>query len=63
MNEPLYVSRITVENTEPLVRRATLPRGVTIEMGVHGPIVVFYHLSPAREVPLPVDYIAAATGG
>ncbi|HET7225294.1 MAG TPA: hypothetical protein VFK69_06205 [Candidatus Eisenbacteria bacterium] len=60
---PLYVSRVRVERVAPLVRRARLPLGATAELGVHGPIVPFFGLSPAREVPLPVDYIVAATGG
>src|SRR4030095_6845677 len=37
--------------------------GSTADMGVHGPIKDHYALTPARELPLPVDYIAAATGG
>lgn len=60
---PLYVSRVRVERVAPLVRRARLPLDATAEMGVHGPIVPFFGLSPARQVPLPVDYIVAATGG
>jgi len=32
-------------------------------MGVHGPIASYFKLSPPRELPLPVDYIVAATGG
>jgi hypothetical protein len=30
---------------------------------VHGPIAEFCKLQPARPLPLPVDYIVAATGG
>ena len=32
-------------------------------MGVHGPVATFFKLSPPRELPLPVDYIVAATAG
>ncbi len=63
MNDALYTAHVSVENAGHLVRRAALPTGVTVEMGVHGPIVDFYRLSPAREVALPVDYIVAATAG
>lgn len=63
MSEPLYVSRATVECAGHLHRRARLESGETFDTGVHGPIVEFYKLSPARELPLPVDYIVAATGG
>ena len=63
MTEPVYVSRITLEKAGSLHRRAHLPLGVTVDMGVHGAIVPFYKLRPERELPLPVDYIVAATGG
>ena len=63
MTDPLYVSRSTLEIAGPLHRRARLESGETIDMGVHGPIVTLFKLSPPRELPLPVDYIVAATGG
>lgn len=63
MDEALYTARVSVAPVAHLVRRAGLPTGVTIEMGVHGPIVGFYRLSPEREVALPVDYVVAAAGG
>ena len=63
MSEPLYVSRSRVERPGSLHRRAHLAFGAVAEMGVHGPIVGLYRLSPDRERPLPVDYIVAATGG
>jgi len=63
MTEPIYTSRVTLEKVGGLHRRARLPLGFTADMGVHGPIVAFYKLSPERELPLPVDYIVAATGG
>lgn len=61
--EPLYVSRVTLESAGHLRRRAHLPLGGAIEMGVHGPIVEHYRLTPEREVALPVDYVVAAAGG
>lgn len=63
MSEPLYVSNVTLEKAGSLHRVAHLPLGATAEMGVHGAIVPFYRLSPERELPLPVDYIVAATAG
>jgi hypothetical protein len=63
MSDPLYVSRVVLEKAGSLHRRARLATGEVLDMGVHGPIVAFYRLAPERELPLPVDYIVAATGG
>ncbi|MGH7741305.1 MAG: hypothetical protein ACRENS_04715 [Candidatus Eiseniibacteriota bacterium] len=63
MSEPFYVARVRVEKLASLQRRAHLELGPPIEMGVHGPVVGHFKLSPDRELPLPVDFIAAATGG
>jgi len=63
MSEPLYVARARVERLGSLHRRAHLALGATADMGVHGAIRDHYHLQPERELPLPVDFIAAATGG
>jgi len=63
MGEPLYTSRSVVERPGSLHRRGCLESGETIEMGVHGPIASHYQLAPERPLPLPVDYIVAATGG
>jgi hypothetical protein len=60
---PLYTSEVSLSKVGSLHRRAQLPLGTTIEMGVHGSIVPFFRLTPERELPLPVDYIVAATGG
>jgi hypothetical protein len=59
---PLYESRITVTRVEGVHRRATLPTGQTVEFGVHGPIAAHYRIE-AQPLPLPVDYIVAATAG
>jgi len=61
--QPLYVSTATIESAGPLHRHATLPLGATVDMGVHGAIREHFRLNPERELPLPVDYIVAATGG
>ncbi len=63
MSDPLYTSRVKLDLVGSLHRRAQLPLGGQADMGVHGPIVPFYRLAPERELPLPVDYIVAATGG
>jgi hypothetical protein len=63
MQEPFYVSRSTLEKAGPLHRRARLEDGTTFDMGVHGPVVPLFRLSPERELPLPVDYIVAAAAG
>ena len=61
--EPLYVSRVQVETPGPLHRRAHLALGVTADFGVHGAVREHYKLPPGRELPLPVDFIVAATAG
>jgi hypothetical protein len=63
MPDPIYVARATIQRVGSLHRRAHLSLGTTADMGVHGPIKEHYRLTPDREWPLPVDYIAAATGG
>jgi hypothetical protein len=63
MDESPYVSRTRIEKLGSLHRRAHLPLGATAEFGVHGAIKDLFALAPDRELPLPVDYIVAATGG
>jgi hypothetical protein len=63
MSDSLYTSRCTLEKLGSLHRRARLATGETFDMGVHGPIVELFRLAPERPLPLPVDYIVAATGG
>ena len=63
MSEPLYRSQCRVEVVDGLHRRARIALGFTADFGVHGAIREHFHLAPARELPLPVDYIVAATGG
>ena len=60
---PLYVSTVQVGRVEGVHRRATLPTGDHMEMGVHGPIAAHYKLSDVPPLPLPVDYVVAATAG
>jgi hypothetical protein len=63
MTEPLYVSRSFIEKVRGTHRTARLPTGEAVEFGVHGPIKSHFRLDAERDLPLPVDYIVAATGG
>ena len=63
MGETLYRSRSRIEKVEGLHRRAHLALGHQVDFGVHGPIKDQFKLATHRELPLPVDYIVAATGG
>lgn len=62
MSEPLYIARASVEKVEGVHRRVRMAAGTTAEMGVHGPIREHFGLTDTRDLPLPVDYIVAATG-
>jgi hypothetical protein len=62
MAEPFYVARGTVSKVEGVHRVAEIATGARFEMGVHGPIKAHYRLE-GKNLPLPVDYIVAATGG
>ncbi len=63
MSDPLYVARATVRPAGTLHRRAVLDAGGEAEFGVHGPIAEFFKLAPPKPLPLPVDYVVAATAG
>jgi hypothetical protein len=58
-----YTARAGIVKIEGTHRRATLEDGTTIEFGVHGPVKSYYRLDSEKDLPLPVDYIVAATGG
>ncbi len=62
VSEPFYVSRGRVTKVAGVHRTAEISAGARFEMGVHGPIKEHYRID-ARDLPLPVDYIVAATGG
>lgn len=62
MSEPLYVSRARIEKVQGTHRRAHLEAGQTVEFGVHGPIKSHFGLEREPDLPLPVDYLVAATG-
>jgi hypothetical protein len=63
MSEPFYRAKTWIEKVDGLHRRAHLPMGHCAEFGVHGPIKDLFRLQTPHELPLPVDYIVAATGG
>ncbi len=63
MPEPMYVSRATVTPAGKLRRHAVLEAGAEADFGVHGPIAEFFKLAPPTPLPLPVDYVVAATCG
>lgn len=62
MSDPIYLAHATVKKIEGVHRRAEIAAGVSFEMGVHGAIKEHYRLE-GKNLPLPVDYIVAATGG
>ncbi|MEX0691040.1 MAG: hypothetical protein WD934_06255 [Gemmatimonadales bacterium] len=61
MSTPFYVSRSSITRVAGVHRVGTLPTGESIDFGVHGSIKEHYRLD-AKDLPLPVDYIVAATG-
>ena len=62
MSEPFYVARARISKTSR-GRRAELETGEIAEFGVHGAIKEYFRLSGQPDLPLPVDYLVAATGG
>ena len=63
MSESFYTSTATVTKVHGVNRRAELPVGDPVDFGVHGAIKEHYGLEDSPDLPLPVDYIVAATGG
>jgi hypothetical protein len=62
MGDPFYVSQGRVFKVEGVHRAAEIAADTRFDMGVHGPIKQHYRID-SRDLPLPVDYIVAATGG
>lgn len=62
MSDPFYVVESSVRKVRGVHRRARLPTGDDVELGVHGPVKELYGIE-AEDRPLPVDYMAATTGG
>jgi hypothetical protein len=63
VTDPFYVSESTISKVEGVHRRAAIATGVTFDFGVHGAVKQYYRLHDARDLPLPVDYVVAATAG
>ncbi len=61
MTQPLYVAKSEIMKAKES-RVARLETGEHVEFGVHGAIKQMYKLTHLKDLPLPVDYIAAATG-
>lgn len=62
MTEPVYTSRSVIRKVDGVHRRARLEDGSEVDFGVHGAIKQHFRLFDAKDLPLPVDYIVAATG-
>ena len=62
MAESVYTARARVTKVDGVHRRAELPVGPPVDFGVHGAIKAHYGLEDSPDLPLPVDYITAATG-
>lgn len=62
MTEPFYRAESDIRKVRGVRREAEIATGVRFEMGVHGAIKEHYRLE-GKDLPLPVDYIVAATGG
>jgi hypothetical protein len=62
MSDPVYTSRSVVELVRGTPRRVRLEAGAEFETGVHGPIKHHFGLHNEPDLPLPVDFIVAATG-
>ena len=62
MSETFYTARATIRKVRGVHRRAELEGGHQVDFGVHGAIKSHYKLDAEADLPLPVDYIAAATG-
>jgi hypothetical protein len=62
MTAPMYVSRSRITIVGGTHRRAVLDAGAEFDTGVHGPIKEHFGLGGEPDLPLPVDYVVAATG-
>jgi hypothetical protein len=63
MPDSFYTAVATITKVDGLRRRAEIAVGPPLDFGVHGSIKQHYRLNDAPDLPLPVDYIVAATGG
>ena len=63
MSEPFLVTESRVEKVRGVERKGTLFDGTELPFGVHGAVKSYYKLEGYPDMPLPVDYIVASTGG
>jgi hypothetical protein len=61
VSDSFYTSRSVIRKVRGVHRLARLEAGAEAEMGVHGAIKEHYNID-SPDLPLPVDYIVAATG-
>jgi hypothetical protein len=61
VGEVLYTTKSVVRRVSGVHRLATLETGEHVNFGVHGAIKAHYRID-AEDLPLPADYIVAATG-
>lgn len=63
MTDVFYESRSHIRKIAGVHRRAELTGlDTAFDVGVHGAVKEYFRLTDARDLPLPVDYIVAATG-
>lgn len=62
MADSFYTSRSRIEIVAGSHRRMHLEAGGTVDTGVHGPVKEHFKLFDQKDLPLPVDYVVAATG-
>lgn len=62
MAEPFQISSSSVRKVKGLLRKGTLFDGTELSFGVHGNVKSYYRLEGEPDLPLPVDYVVAATG-
>ena len=57
-----YDAQAKVTKVQGTQRRVHIAAGTSFDTGVHGAIKAHYRLDNEKDLPLPVDYIAGATG-
>lgn len=62
MSEPIYISKSRITVVRGTHRKAALEAGGHFDTGVHGPIKEHFRLDDQPDLPLPVDFLVAATG-
>jgi hypothetical protein len=63
MSDPFYIAKSDIGRLSGVHRRAVLEDGTQLDFGVHGAVKAHYGLHDEADLPLAVDYVAAAAGG